>query len=49
MQTQTYIQQVNVDYHDGERFPVMVRVDGTKDYLDEITMPLVKEVSSTTK
>jgi predicted metalloprotease with PDZ domain len=49
MQTQTYIQQVNVDYHDGERFPVMVRVDGTKDYLDEITTPLVKEVSSTTK
>ena len=42
MQTETYVKPIDVDYHDGERFPVMVRVDGTKDYLDEITTPLVK-------
>ena len=31
----------DIDYHDGQRYPVLVRVDGTKDYLDEITTPLV--------
>jgi predicted metalloprotease with PDZ domain len=40
MQTESYIKPVDVDYHDGERFPAMVRVDGTTDYLDEITKPL---------
>jgi len=40
MQTESYIKPIDVDYHDGERFPVMVRVEGTKDYLDEITTPL---------
>ncbi|MBB5064143.1 M61 family metallopeptidase [Granulicella mallensis] len=42
MQTESYIKPIDVDYHDGERFPAMVRVDGTKDYLDEITSPLTK-------
>jgi len=42
MQTETYVKPVDVDYHDGERYPVLVRVEGTKDYLDEITTPLVK-------
>ena len=42
MQSEQYITPVNVDYHDGERYPTMVRADGTKDYLDEITNPLVK-------
>ncbi len=36
------IRPADIDYHDGERYPVMVRVDGTKDYLDEITTPLAK-------
>jgi hypothetical protein len=31
---------VDLDYHDGEKYPVLVRVDGTPDYLDEITKPL---------
>ena len=30
----------NIDYHDGERYPSLVRVDGTPDYLDDITKPL---------
>jgi predicted metalloprotease with PDZ domain len=42
MQSEQYITPINVDYHDGERYPTMVRVDGTKDYLDEITTPLAK-------
>jgi hypothetical protein len=42
MQSEQYITPVNIDYHDGERYPTMVRVDGTKDYLDEITNPLAK-------
>jgi predicted metalloprotease with PDZ domain len=45
MQTQTYLKPVDLDYHEGMKYPVMVRVDGTKDYLDEITEPLVKPTS----
>ncbi|HEY4009968.1 MAG TPA: M61 family peptidase [Acidobacteriaceae bacterium] len=43
MQTETYIKPVNVDYHDGQRYPVLVRDDSKKDYLDEITSPLTQE------
>jgi predicted metalloprotease with PDZ domain len=42
MQSEKYITPVSIDYHDGERYPTMVRVDGAKDYLDEITTPLAK-------
>jgi len=42
IQTETYIKPIDVDYHGGEMFPAMVRVDGAKDYLDEITSPLTK-------
>jgi len=42
MQTESYIKPIDIDYHDGQRYPAMVRVDGTKDYLDEITAPLTK-------
>jgi len=45
MQTETYVRPIDVDYHDGEMFPAMVRVDGTKDYLDEITSPLTKSAT----
>jgi predicted metalloprotease with PDZ domain len=40
VQTDSFVSLVDLDYHDGEKFPVMVRVDGTPDYLDEITKPL---------
>jgi predicted metalloprotease with PDZ domain len=40
VQTESFVSLVDMDYHDGERFPVLVRVDGTTDYLDEITKPL---------
>ena len=42
IQTESWIRPFDIDYHDGERFPVLVRTDGAKDYLDEITTPLTK-------
>ncbi len=39
VQRETYVSEYTIDYHDGERYPVMERVDGTPDYLDEITKP----------
>ena len=41
VQTNSFVSLVDLDYHDGEKYPVLVRVDGTPDYLDEITKPLV--------
>jgi predicted metalloprotease with PDZ domain len=40
IQGDTFITNANLDYHDGERYPSLVRVDGTPDYLDDITKPL---------
>ena len=42
VQTDSYIRPIDIDYHDGERYPALVRAEGTKDYLDEITSPLAK-------
>jgi predicted metalloprotease with PDZ domain len=36
----SFVSTVEIDYHDGERFPVLERVEGAPDYLDEITKPL---------
>jgi predicted metalloprotease with PDZ domain len=47
VQSENYITPVDIDYHDGERYPVLVRVDGTKDYLDEITTPLATHPTTT--
>jgi predicted metalloprotease with PDZ domain len=40
LQGDTFVTTADIDYHDGERFPALVRVDGTPDYLDDITKPL---------
>jgi predicted metalloprotease with PDZ domain len=40
LQGDTFVTTADIDYHDGERFPSLVRVDGTPDYLDDITKPL---------
>jgi predicted metalloprotease with PDZ domain len=40
VQTESQVSLVDLDYHDGERYPTLVRVDGTPDYLDEITKHL---------
>lgn len=43
MQTEDYIKPVDIDYHDGQRYPILVRDDSKKDLLDEITTPLTDE------
>jgi hypothetical protein len=48
VQSEEYIRAVDIDYHDGERYPVMVRDDSRKDYLDEITLPLTKPPATPT-
>jgi predicted metalloprotease with PDZ domain len=40
LQSDTFVTNADIDYHDGERYPSLVRVDGTPDYLDDITKPL---------
>jgi predicted metalloprotease with PDZ domain len=42
LQADTYIEHADIDYHDGERYPALQRIEGTPDLLDEITAPLVK-------
>ncbi|HEX3967070.1 MAG TPA: M61 family peptidase [Edaphobacter sp.] len=40
LQGDTFVTNANLDYHDGERYPSLIRVDGAPDYLDDITKPL---------
>jgi predicted metalloprotease with PDZ domain len=40
VQADSFVKMIDVDYHDGERYPVLERVDGTPGYLDDITKPL---------
>jgi predicted metalloprotease with PDZ domain len=40
LQADNFIRTADINYHDGERYPVLERVDGTPDYLDDITKPL---------
>jgi predicted metalloprotease with PDZ domain len=42
VQAESSVFTADIDYHDGERFPALERVDGTPDYLDDITTPLTK-------
>ncbi len=42
VQSDTFISTVELDYHGGPRFPVLERVNGTTDYLDDITKPLAQ-------
>jgi predicted metalloprotease with PDZ domain len=37
-----YFKVVKLDYHDGERYPQLVRVEGVPDRLDDILAPMVK-------
>ncbi|HTX76049.1 MAG TPA: PDZ domain-containing protein [Terracidiphilus sp.] len=39
VQSDTYVSNAQIDYHDGERYPVLERVEGTPDSLDDITKP----------
>ena len=40
VQADTFVSSAEIDYHDGERYPVLERVEGTPGYLDDITRPL---------
>ena len=40
VQADSFVSMTDIDYHDGERFPVLERVEGTPAYLDDITKPL---------
>lgn len=42
LQADTFVSNANLDYHEGERYPVLQRVDGTPAFLDNITAPLTK-------
>lgn len=50
VQADSFVKMSDVDYHDGERYPVLERVNGTTDYIDDITKPLAKtEAKSSTE
>jgi predicted metalloprotease with PDZ domain len=40
LQSDAFVTTADIDYHDGERYPTLIRVDGTPAYLDDITKPL---------
>ena len=42
LQSDTYVSNADIDYHGGERYPSLQRVEGTPDLLDDITTPLIK-------
>ena len=49
VQLEDSVLPVDINYHDGERYPVLVRVDGTPAYLDDITKPLTAGQASQAK
>jgi predicted metalloprotease with PDZ domain len=40
VQADSFVHTAEIDYHDGERYPALERVNGTPDYLDDIIKPL---------
>jgi predicted metalloprotease with PDZ domain len=40
VQADSLVYTMDLDYHDGERYPALERVNGVPDYLDDITKPL---------
>ena len=43
LQADTFVSTAEINYHDGERYPVLERINGTPAYLDDITNPLTKQ------
>ncbi len=43
VQMDNLISVADIDYHGGEQFPVLERVEGTADYLDDIVKPLASQ------
>jgi predicted metalloprotease with PDZ domain len=46
LQNDPLVTEVDVDYHDGDRYPTLVRVEGMPGYLDDIAKPLAQSSSS---
>jgi len=42
VQADTFVSPIDIDYHDGERYPALERVNGTPAYLDDITTARTK-------
>jgi predicted metalloprotease with PDZ domain len=42
LQNDTLVTQLDMDYHDGERYPTLVRNEADPAYLDDIAQPLTK-------
>ncbi len=40
LQNETQVSLMDLDYHDGERYPTLLRIEGTQSYLDDIAKPL---------
>ena len=40
LQSNQFVSLADIDCHDGERYPALVRIDGAPDILDEITKPV---------
>ena len=40
VQADSFVSTMQIDYHDGERYPALERVEGTPAYLDDIIKPL---------
>jgi predicted metalloprotease with PDZ domain len=40
VQADSFVSMMQIDYHDGERYPALERVEGTPAYLDDIIKPL---------
>ena len=45
VQADSFVSTAELDYHDGERYPALERVDAAPAYLDDITRPLTKPES----
>lgn len=47
VQSDSNVHDVDIDYHDGERYPVLERVDGTPDRLADILKPMTPVEATT--
>ncbi len=49
VQSEDHIRTADIDYHDGERYPRLERVEGAPAYLDDITKPLTTPETAPTE
>lgn len=49
IQSDTFVSTIELDYHDGERYPALERVEGTPAYLDDIIKPIAANHETTPK